>query len=243
MRSFFVFFTLFVFIVLSIPVYLLTLLIGIFSERTKVAWSQAIVAWAFKLVLFAAGAKVKVIGLENIPEGAVLFAGNHRSYADIPIIYTTTPKLTGFIAKKQIKKVPGLNWWMSNMKCLFLDRDDIKQSLKIILRAIDYVKDGYSMCVMPEGTRGHEKEPLPFKEGSFKIAEKSGCPIVPVAITHSDRIYELHQPWVKKTKLSVHYGEPIYMSELDKDQKKIVGQLVRQRIMDMLDEDEKNMVK
>lgn len=242
MRSILVALVLLLFIVLSLPVYLVSLLVGLFSERTKFRISMATVNVGFSVVLFVAGVKRKVIGVENVPEGPVLFAGNHRSYTDIPLIYTSTPHLTGFVAKKQIKKLVGINWWMMNMKCLFIDRDDIKQSLKTILKAIDYVKEGYSMVIMPEGTRGHGKEPLPFKEGSFKIAEKAKVPIVPIAITHSDEVFELHMPWVHATKLTVHYGDPIYIDDLDKEQKKTVGELVRQRIITMLDEDERNMV-
>lgn len=240
MRSILVALMIFVFLVLSIPAYLVMKLIGVFNKHACAAGSQAIIAWFFKLLLKAAGAKMTVIGLENIPKDrAVLYTANHLSYADIPMGYTTVPNLVGFVAKKEIRRFPMLNLWMGNMNCLFLDRKDMRQSLKTILSAIDRVKEGYSMFIMPEGTRNHSGTMLPFKEGSFKIAEKTGCPIVPVAISNSDSIYELHRPWVRAAKVVMHYGEPVFPDEMSKEERKTIGAQVRAKIEAMLEEDKK----
>lgn len=226
------------FLVLSLPLFLIMKLIGVFNKHACVVGSQAIVTQAFRLLLFIAGARIKVIGVENIPKDRpVLFTANHRSYSDIPLVYTTAGVPIGFVAKKEIKRFIGLSWWMTNMNCLFLDRSDIRQSLKIILKAVDYVKEGYSMFIMPEGTRNHGEDMLPFKEGSFKIAEKSGCPVVPVAISNTDEMYELHRPWVKRCKVVIHYGTPIDISQMPKDQLKVLGATVRETIAGMLAED------
>lgn len=228
------------FLLLSIPLFLICKLIGKFNRRACAAASQSIVNWAFRLVLKVAGAKITVLGVENIPvDTPVLYTANHRSYADIPLGYTTVPHLTGFIAKKEIKKVPSLSWWMTNMNCLFLDRDDTRQALQTILTAIDNIKQGFSMFVMPEGTRNHNDEMLPFKEGTFKIADKAGCPIIPVAISNSDAIYELHKPWIRSAKVVIHYGKPVYMQDMDKEEKKVIGATVRGIIAEMLEEDKK----
>lgn len=228
------------FLIISVPFIFLLRLIGLFNRRFCAAASQKIVNGAFRLVLKVAGAKITVLGTENIPKDrAVLFTANHRSYADIPLGYTTTPHLTGFIAKKEIAKVPSLSWWMVNMNCLFLDRNDTRKALKTILKAIDNVKAGYSMFVMPEGTRNHNEEMLPFKEGTFKIAEKSGCPIIPVAISNSDALYELHKPWIRSAKVVIRYGEPIETKDLSKEDLCGIGAKVRDRIAVMLEEDKK----
>ena len=228
------------FLIISIPFIFILRFIGLFNRRFCVRASQGIVNTAFRLVLKVAGARITVLGTENIPKDrAVLYTSNHRSYADIPLGYTTVPHLTGFIAKKEIAKVPSLSWWMVNMNCLFLDRDDTRQALKTILTAIDNIKAGYSMFVMPEGTRNHGDEMLPFKEGTFKIAEKSGCPIIPVAISNSDAIYELHQPWIRSAKVVIHYGTPIETAGMSKEELKGIGSRVRDIIADMLEEDKK----
>lgn len=227
------------FLLLSIPLMLIMRLIGCINKRAEAKGSQAIVNWAFRLILKIVGTKVTVLGQENIPDCPCLFTSNHRSYADIPLGYTTVGHLTGFIAKKEISKVPSLSWWMKNMNCLFLDRNDTRQALKTVLAAIENIKNGYSMFVMPEGTRNHGVEMLPFKEGTFKIADKANCPIVPVAISNSDDIYELHKPWIHKANVTIHYGKPIMPEDITKEERKVIGAHVRDIIADMLEEDRK----
>lgn len=240
MRSILVAFTMIAFCIVSIPLFLLMKLVGLVSRKLCVVCSQWLVTKVFALVLYEAGGQMTVLGRENIPKGeAVLFAGNHRSYADIPMIYCTCGKPVGFVAKKEIGKVPGLSWWMTNMNCLFLDRKDLRQSLKIILAAIENVKAGYSMCIMPEGTRNHNDEMLPFKEGSFKIAEKTGCKIVPVAIVNSDGLYELHRPSIRPAKLVIHYGTPIDVGAMSREEQKNLGAKVRDIVSAMYLEDKK----
>lgn len=229
------------FLILFLPVYFVLWIVGKFNPHAKVAASQRIVRTAFRFVMFCAGTKIKVLGLENVPKDeAVLYAGNHRSLADIPIGYITLPTLTGFVAKKEIKKVPLFSWWMKNLNCLFLDRDNMKEGLKTIMQGIEYIKSGYSVFIMPEGTRNRNESDLdllPFKEGSLKMAEKTGCAIIPVAISNTADIFEKHMPWVKKTRVTIHYGKPIYLSDLDKEERKHLGPIVRNIIVGMLRED------
>ena len=151
-------------------------------------------------------------------------------------MYVQCKDLTGFVAKDSMGKIPSLRVWMRYVYCLFLDRKDIKQGMKTILQAIEYVKQGVSIAIFPEGTRntGEELSMLPFKEGSFKIALKTGCPIVPVAINNSAEIFENHLPKLKKAHVVIEYGKPIYPSELDNDEKKHVGVSCQNIIREML---------
>ena len=103
--------------------------------------SFSMVRWIFKKISRIAGITYEVRGLENIPtDRAVLYVGNHRSYFDIVMGYMTVPGLTGFIAKKEMIKIPLLNRWMDRMNCLFLDRSNIKEGLKTILAGIEKIK-------------------------------------------------------------------------------------------------------
>ena len=109
---------------------------------------------------------------------------------------------------------------MRNLYCLFLDREDIKQGLKTILQAADYVKSGISVCIFPEGTRNKnadETEMLPFHDGSFKIAARAKSPIIPIAISNSANIWEANFPKMTPTHVVIEYGKPIIPSELDRD--------------------------
>lgn len=101
------------------------------------------------------------------------------------------------------------------------------------------MKNGISMCIFPEGTRSlseRETQMLPFKEGSFKMAEKTGCAIIPMAMVHTADIFEKHVPFVKRTRVTLTYGEPIYVKQLDKEQRKHLGSYVQDVIRGMLEE-------
>lgn len=198
------------------------------------------VQWAFKGMLKVAGTKITVIGEENIPDEPVLFIANHRSYFDILLTYSRCKNLTGYVAKKEMGNYPLLRDWMSALYCLFLDRENIREGLKTILTAIDYIKNGVSITIFPEGTRnsGEELSMLPFHEGSFKIAEKTGCPIVPISINNAAEIFENHLPKIKKTHVIIEYGTPIYPKELDKDTRKRLGQYCQNIIQETINKNQ-----
>ena len=224
------------FLILSYIAFPIEWLIGKINKKAKDYSSLRIVQWGFGVILRIAGTKITVIGKENMPDEAALYVGNHRSFFDILIMYVQCKDLTGFVAKDSMGKIPSLRVWMRYVYCLFLDRKDIKQGMKTILQAIEYVKQGVSIAIFPEGTRntGEELSMLPFKEGSFKIALKTGCPIVPVAINNSAEIFENHLPKLKKTHVVIEYGNPIYPSELSIEEKKHVGMTCHNIIREML---------
>ena len=168
------------YLILGIPVLFVEWIIRKCNRHAADISSLRMVQWAFRVIMFICGVKLTVIGEENVPKDVpVLYIGNHRSYFDIIITYSRCPRLTGYIAKDTMGKVPLLNIWMKRLYCLFLDRTDMKKGLKTILTGIDQIKTGISMCIFPEGTRNKtEDEMLPFKAGSLKLSEKTGCPIV-----------------------------------------------------------------
>ena len=216
---------LFTYLLLSYLVFPVLTVFEKVNKEKKDYVSLRMVQWGFQRILDIAGTKITVIGKENIPDEAVLFVGNHRSYFDILLVYVQCKRLTGFVAKNSIEKVPSLRVWMRYLYCLFLNRDDAREGLKTILKAIEYVKKGISICIFPEGTRntGEELSMLPFKEGSFKIATKTGCPIVPISINNSAEIFENHFPALKKTHVVLEFGKPIYPNQLEKDELKNIG--------------------
>lgn len=225
------------YLILSIPVFLVEWIIGKFNRRAKDISSLRIVQWGFKVILKMTGVTTTVIGEENVPDEPVLFIGNHRSYFDILLTYSRCRRLTGYVAKKEMEKIPLLSTWMKNLYCLFLDRDNMREGLKTILQAIDYVKNGISICIFPEGTRNRnadETDMLPFHEGSFKIATKAKCPIIPIAINNSADIFEAHFPKMSPAKVVVEYGKPIYPDELSKEDKKHIGEYTQNIIREML---------
>lgn len=221
-----------IFLIVSLPIQLAEFIIGKYNQDLKDRSSLAIVNWAFRVVLWISGTSVTVLGEENVPtDEAVLYVGNHRSYFDIIMTYVRVPRPTGYMAKIEMLRYPSLSTWMKYLHCIFLDRSNIKAGMKSILDAIDKVKSGISICIFPEGTRNRtDKMFLEFHDGSFKIAEKSGCPIVPISINNAGAIFENHIPWIKKAHVVIEYGKPIYTRDLSREEKRRLSAMVQEVI-------------
>ena len=228
-RTIIIFIFLVIFLIVSLPMQLVLFIMHKFNDEKARKASLAIVSWAFNVILFIGGIKRIVIGEDNIPKDeAVLYVSNHRSIFDIVVTYPRVPGRTGYIAKQESMKLPVISFWMVYLDCLFLDRSDIRKGLEMVLTAIDKVKNGISIFIYPEGTRNKTDQPLgEFHKGSFKIAQKSGCPIVPVVVNHTRDCFENHMPWIKKTTVVIEYCEPIRIKELDKEDQKNIDQYVK----------------
>jgi 1-acyl-sn-glycerol-3-phosphate acyltransferase len=217
--------------------HVITWAVGKFNPDACLRMRSSYIRRGLKLVWLAAAGKTTVLGLDNIPtDRPVLFVGNHRSMLDVVGCGSLIPFPVGFISKIELEKIPLLRMQMRDINCLFLDRKDDRQALKVILKAIELVKGGQSMFIFPEGTRNKTPQNglLPFKEGSFKLAEKTGCPIIPVAIHNTDNIFENHLPWVKACHVTLQFGEPILVNELSKEERKFLGAYTQKKIETML---------
>ena len=230
---------LFLYLVLFIPVMLILLIVRKFRPDVSTFVAQGMVSAVFRLMIFITGSKVEVRGSENIPkDGGVLFVSNHRSYFDILTGFGYTKKPLGFVAKYEMIHAPLLKQWMELVNCLFLNRQDIKQGLKTIIKGIDQVKSGVSVWICPEGGRNMNPDVTnvkEFKEGSLKIAEKGKVPVVPVAIYGTYEIWEEHMPYMRKSKVIIEYGKPIVIDELPDAEKKKLGAYTRSKIVEMLE--------
>lgn len=233
------------FLVLGSPLLLVEWIIGKLNPNLKDRSCLALVKWVFRQIIRTAGVKTIVIGEDRIPQDtAVLYVGNHRSYFDVLLTYIRVPRPTGYVAKKEMLRYPILRVWMRNLHCLFLDRENIKEGLKTILAAVELVKSGISVTIFPEGTRNRVPDTfLPFHDGSFKIAEKGGVPIVPMTIVNSGAVLEDHMPFIKKTTVVIEYGDPIYPDQLDKETRKHLGAYVSGIIQKTYFEDKKLLQK
>ncbi len=174
--------------------------------------------WA-KSVMNLAGAKITVVGEENIPKDkTALFVANHQSNFDIPLIMSSIDVPKGFIAKKELEKWPMISTWMKYIKCIFMDRSNLRKSAEAIVEGTKLLKSGYSMVIFPEGTRskgGHLGE---FKAGSFKLATKSKCPIVPVTIDGTYKLLEANNNWIKGADVRLVIHPAIDVTSLSKEE-------------------------
>ena len=183
-----------------------------FDNRDRIT-NMVVGPWSRKLLKIS-GNTVTVKGLENIPENrAVLFVGNHQSNFDIPILLGHIDKPKAFIAKIELEKFPLINTWMTLIECVFMDRDNLRQSAKAIMQGIKSLKNGYSMVIFPEGTRSEDGALLEFKPGALKLATKSGVPIIPVTINGSKDIMVKGSNIIKPAHVEIIISEPIEMTD------------------------------
>jgi 1-acyl-sn-glycerol-3-phosphate acyltransferase len=199
------------------------------KEEAEKFLSDVVFYWANK-ALKRAGVKLQVSGLENMPKEACCFVANHQGNFDILAILGAINKPMGFIAKKELMKVPIISSWMKNMRCVFIDRENIRESVKAINEGIENLKSGYSMGIFPEGTRSKGPNIGEFKKGSLKMATKANVPIVPITIDGSYKIFEEHNGWLRKGEIRVVVGKPIYLDNLSQEEQKNLSEIVKSEI-------------
>ena len=189
-------------------------------------WSQGI--------LNVTGAQLVVEGKENIPQGVpCVFVGNHRSYFDIPLLLVALDAPHGILAKEELEKIPLLNRWMKLLGCVFVKRDDIRASVKALNDATAIVESGRSFVIFPEGTRykGEEGGAGEFKNGAFRIAVKTGAPVVPVAITGARALFESNGNRCHPGRVHICILPPIRTAGMSKAEQKQLPEAVRQTIL------------
>lgn len=236
-RDFFTIIALFVIFIGGLPILLFCLILGLFSKKVQRNITTQIVKVAAKIVLFTAGEKVELIGIEKVPtDKPVLFVGNHNSIFDVVTFYAYMPVPTGFIAKKEVKKIPLLNLWMYCMGCIYIDRSSPRKGLKSIETGVERIKAGDSIFVFPEGTRSKTGEMRPFKPGCLRLAEKTGCPIIPVAMINTGKVFEGNHYKLHRVDCKMIFGDPIYPEDMPSENKRECAEFVQSKVQGLLDE-------
>ena len=172
-----------------------------------------------RFILKIAGAKVTVEGIDNIPnDKTILFVSNHQSNFDIPVLIGNIDVPKGFIAKKELESWPFISTWMKHIHCIFMDRSNMRKSAEAIVDGIKLLRSGYSMVVFPEGTRSKGGDIAEFKAGSFKLAIKSKCIIVPITINGTHKLLEANNNKIKSANIKLVIHDPIDVSTLPKEE-------------------------
>ncbi len=185
--------------------------------------------------------KIDVHGRENIPrEENFVFFPNHQGLFDVLSIIEACDRPFSVVAKIEVKDIPFLKQVFAILKAKFMDRDDVRQSLRIIQEVTEEVKGGRNFLIFPEGTRSKERNhPGEFKGGSFKCAIKAQCPIVPVAMLDSYKAFDTNS--IRPVTVQVHFLEPLYYEDYKDMKSTEIARLVRSRIVEKVEASEREV--
>jgi 1-acyl-sn-glycerol-3-phosphate acyltransferase len=194
-------------------------------------------SWA-KSMLWVVGVRVEADGLENLPVGEpVILAVNHQSWIDIFVLLASLPVSVRFIAKKEIRRVPGFASAMESAGHVFVDRKKRGKAIVAMRKAAAHMRDqGHSMAIFPEGTRSPDGRLLPFKKGGFVLAIEIAATLVPVAMDGGRLIMPKNTLAVRAGRVRLRCAKAIRFTGPEKDDRDNVLEDVRDRIARMLEE-------
>ena len=182
---------------------------------------------------------LKVTGLENIPKkDGFLMCGNHQGIFDIVAIVESFERPIAAVLKKELHQIPFLKQVVECTHSYPMDRDDVRQSMKVIQGVAQDLVKGRNMVIFPEGTRSKNGNKMgEFHAGTFKCVMKAKAPIIPFALIDSFKV--LDQDGCAPLKVQLHYLKPIFYEEYKDLKTNEIAALVKKRISEAI---EKNLV-
>lgn len=187
-----------------------------------------------RIMLWAAGAKVRMHGTEHLVEGEPhIFVANHLSWFDIPSLAGYLPRYK-FVAKAQIFKVPIFGPAIRAVGMIPIERENRKAAFESYKVAAQKIQEGNSVVVYPEGTRGTSYSLRPFKKGPFVLAIAAGVPIVPVLLHGTLELFGKGAKTVRPGPIDIHLLEPIPTAGLSYDDREELAGKVRDRMAEAL---------
>ncbi len=165
--------------------------------------------WA-KILLWIAGIKVEVIGLENLDEGEnYVYVSNHMSGFDIPVVMASLPGQIRIVFKKELTKIPIFGWQLKIGPYILIDRENPAKAMESLEIAKRKIEKGVSVLLFAEGTRSLDGNIQPFKRGAFTLATRSGKKIVPITIKGTFEILPKRKFKIKPGVVKLFIDKPI----------------------------------
>ncbi|HEY8851422.1 MAG TPA: lysophospholipid acyltransferase family protein [Gemmatimonadaceae bacterium] len=190
--------------------------------------------WWSRSVMWAGGIKVRVHGLENYDDAEPrIFASNHVSWFDVAGLAKVLPRHK-FVAKAELFKVPIFGRAMRAAGMVEIQRENRKAAFGAYEVAAERIRQGNSVVVFPEGTRGHDYRLRPFKKGPFVLAIASGVPVVPIIVHGTIEILRKGSFRVHPGTIDIHLLEPVSTTSVDYDHREALMQAVRRRMADAM---------
>ena len=195
--------------------------------------------WAALYIWFNPFLKVRIEGKENIrKDQTYVYCPNHQSMVDILILYMLFRHFK-WVSKIELMRVPVLGWNMWLNGYLRINRKDPSSQIKMMRDAEKYLNQGSSIMIFPEGTRSKDGSLGKFRGGAFILAEKTGVPLVPIAVSGTREVFSKGPLIFRKfVTMTVSVLEPVKVEEAETP--KAMGRLVRQRMADHLGLEEMN---
>jgi 1-acyl-sn-glycerol-3-phosphate acyltransferase len=169
--------------------------------------------------------RTRLVGLENVPAGGVVMAGNHQSYLDPVLLWIKNPRIVHFIAKAELWQNPFYGWVLNNAGALPIDRSTVDRTA--ITTATKLVSAGEPVGIFPVGTRVRGKLGEANEVAAF-IAARADVPIVPVGIIGTDRVMPDGTFIPRFPRVTISFGPPIVPSEYTEGgRKERIAQMTR----------------
>ena len=191
------------------------------------------VIWG-KTLSFIFNVKLVVNGKHNLRNGNYIFASNHASLIDIPLLLIAVNRYTVFIAKSELSKIPIFKSILDRAGFIFVDRKNNDSAVKSMNNLMEDIKKiPRSVAIFPEGTRTSDGELLPFKKGAAIFAINTDIPIIPVAIsgTYSWSKKKLFD--ISQSVISFEFGEPITTENYSFDDRDYLTEKIKENIKNM----------
>jgi 1-acyl-sn-glycerol-3-phosphate acyltransferase len=218
----------------------LALLISLFDGSGRMQHRVARI-WA-RLIVKTVGIRVHVEGLNNLRTSeAAIYAANHLSAIDIPVLYSSLPGQFRIMAKRGLFRYPFLGWYLRRSGQIPIVIGDPHASLRSMNRACDALRKGMPLVVFPEGGRSATGELQEFMGGAFYVAIRAQAPVVPMAIVGSYALLPMNSFHMIPGDVRLVIGEPIPTAGLRmRDMRKLAAQ-VRQVIAELHDSHAKRL--
>jgi 1-acyl-sn-glycerol-3-phosphate acyltransferase len=209
--------------------------LSVFDRSGRTVHRYCAVPWA-KTILFICGVRVEMRGSENIDAKMPrIYMSNHQSYFDIFTLLAGLPLDFKFILKQELMNIPLLGWAMKGARYISIDREDGRKAVISMNKAAERIRNGASVLIFPEGTRSEDGVVAEFKKGGFLLALKSGCDIVPVAISGSRNVVPKGSRKVNKGTIFFNIGKPIPVVEFSKREMTQLMEKVRNEVVGMME--------
>ncbi len=215
---------------------LLVMFFGIFKTYSAIN-NEVYRLWA-KIIVLAAGIKIRIEGKENIQaDASYIMVANHQSHMDIPVLTTALPLTLRIISKKELFRIPFLGWGMKAAGFLKIDRTNRRKAIETLKKAEQVVRQHHlSILAFPEGTRSNDGRIQDFKKGPIVLAINTGLPLLPVSVSGTRRTLPKGKLIARSGRVLVKIHSPVPTADLSLEDRNSLVRQIQETIINGFEE-------